>query len=154
MNDAPNKSQIILIEDNPSDVYLMRLALERSGIVFELTNFKSGADALLTLCPDTAGKGADLHPDLILLDLNTPRSDGFEVLNRIRSNPRLADVPLAIVTSSASPADKHRAALMQDTPYIQKPTQLNEFMETVGNAVRALLLQGKRTHSAGSGLPI
>jgi CheY-like chemotaxis protein len=131
-------SHIVMIEDNPSDVYLTKVALEESGVAFELTNFKSGADALLTLCP-VDGKVDSLVPDLILLDLNTPRSDGFEVLATIRGNARLANVPVAIVTSSESPADKRRAAQLGATSYIQKPTQLTAYIEGVGNAIKQLL---------------
>ena len=145
-NEASSRPHIVLIEDNPSDVYLMRLALEESGLVFEMTNFQSGADALLTLIP--AAGTEPLIPDLILLDLNTPRSDGFEVLASIRANASLAGVPVGIVTSSASPADKHRAGLIGATTYIQKPTQLAAFMDGVGSAVKRLLADGQ----AGSGL--
>jgi CheY-like chemotaxis protein len=90
MNASSTVSHIVLIDDSPSDVYLMKLALEESGLQFEMTNFQSGTEALLALCP-AAGDAADpLIPDLILLDLNTPCSDGFEVLSRIRGNPSLS----------------------------------------------------------------
>ncbi len=137
--EAAAKPQIVLIEDNPSDIYLTRLALEESGLAFELTSFQSGADALLALCPGEGTARDSLIPDLILLDLNTPRVDGFEVLTSLRSNPRLAHVPVAVITSSASPADKHRAVLIGATTFIQKPTQLAAFMEGIGSAVKLLL---------------
>jgi len=146
INDALAKARIVLIEDNPSDVYLMGFALEQSGLVFELTNFQSGADALPILCPepDSEQNSDDLLvPDLILLDLNTPGPDGFEVLARIRCNAELAGVPVAIITSSESPADKHRAKLLGASMYIQKPTQLTAFINDVGNAVKTLLAIGK-----------
>ena len=132
-------AHLVLIEDNPSDVYLMKFALEESGLVFEMTSFQNGADALLTLCPDTGAEDKCFVPDLILLDLNTPGTDGFEVLARIRGNPSLADVPVAIITSSASPADKHRASLIGATTYIQKPTELDAFVKRVSGAVKQLL---------------
>jgi len=142
-NNASTKRHIVLIEDNPSDVYLTNLALEESGLAFELTNFQSGADALAALCPAAGATNDPLIPELILLDLNTPRCDGFEVLARIRANAGLAHVPVAIITSSASPADKDRAALVGGTTYIQKPTELAAFLDGVGNAVKQLL--GNRT---------
>lgn len=130
---------IVLIEDNPSDVYLMKLALEENGLKFQMTNFQSGADALTTLCPGPADPASPPVPDIILLDLNTPRVDGFEVLAAIRRNARLALVPVAVVTSSASPIDRRRAELLGATAYIQKPTQLAAFIDSVGAAVKSML---------------
>jgi CheY-like chemotaxis protein len=136
------RQHIVLIEDNPSDVYLMELALERAGLDVELTCYQSGADALLTLCPSAVAmdpRRPKLTPNLILLDLNTPRCDGFEVLARIRGTMALADVPVAIITSSSSAADRHRATLIGTARYIHKPTQLQAFLDDVGTAVKELL---------------
>lgn len=152
-NGASENPRIVLIEDNPSDVYLLSLALEESGVAFELTNFQSGAEALLILCPAVEAADQSL-PDLILLDLNTPGPDGFEVLAKIKSTTRLTRVPVAIITSSESPADKNRAELLGAAKYIQKPTQLNSFIGEVGGAVKMLLAQGKtRTASPSSSEP-
>ncbi len=129
------KAHIVLVEDNPADAYLLKLALEQNGIAFEMVQFQRGEDALLALSADNDAP----VPDLILLDLNTPRIDGFEVLAGIRENPSLAGVPVAIFTSSSSPADKHRAALLGSTAYIPKPTQLAAFLRDVGGAVKELL---------------
>jgi chemotaxis family two-component system response regulator Rcp1 len=151
MKNVSDRPHIVLIEDNPSDVYLLNYALEESGLRFEITNFQCGADAMLILCPD--GESINLRrivPDLILLDLNTPRSDGFDILSRIRCNAHLANTPVAILTSSDSPADKRRAALLGATMYIQKPTQLTAFVKDVGAAVK-LLLATPRTAAHGRG---
>ena len=140
MSDAtPAKPRIALIEDNPSDVFLIKLALERNAVAFEMTNFQCGSDALLALCPAAGADGVPPVPDLILLDLNTPRSDGFEVLAAIRGDARICDVPVAVITSSASPADKQRAARYGATEYVQKPTELNAFIEAMGGAVKRML---------------
>lgn len=141
-NNASGKPHIVLIEDNPSDVYLVGLALEENGLEFELTNFQSGAEALPILCP-AVGATDPLVPDLIVLDLNTPGPDGFEVLARIKSNARLESVPVAILTSSESSADKRRAALLGATAYIRKPTQLKAFLDEIGSAVKILLARAK-----------
>src|SRR5580658_3059134 len=92
-NDASGKPHIVLIEDNPSDVYLMSLALEENGVAFELTNYQSGAEALPILCPAAGATNRRPLPDLIVLDLNTPGPDGFEVLARIKSNAHLEMCP-------------------------------------------------------------
>ena len=102
-------AQIVLIEDNPADVFLVRKALEENGIEHALTRFESGEDAIRVLCAETPGDS--FVPDAILLDLNTPRTDGFEALHRLRELPRLSGVPIAILTSSRDRKDKHRAAI-------------------------------------------
>jgi CheY-like chemotaxis protein len=78
--------QIVLIEDNPADLLLVRKALEENGIEHALLRFESGADAIRVLCAET--KGEVFVPDAILLDLNTPRTDGFEISHRLREFPR------------------------------------------------------------------
>ena len=86
---------------------------------------------------------APLVPDLILLDLNTPRCDGFEVLAKIRGNPGLSHVPVAVITSSSSPADRDRAGLIGSTSYLQKPTELDAFIRDVSRTVKTLLAGGR-----------
>ncbi|MDP9054308.1 MAG: response regulator [Acidobacteriota bacterium] len=129
-------AQIVLIEDNPGDVFLFEMALKENGIPYELMRFNNGAEALLVLC---ASKQANAFvPDAILLDLNTPRSDGFAVLNKLRQFPRLSHVPVAVLTSSQASSDRHRAAL-QNVRFIQKAAHLDEFLATVGWAIREML---------------
>ncbi|HEY3742752.1 MAG TPA: response regulator [Bryobacteraceae bacterium] len=129
-------AQIVLIEDNPADVTLVEMALKENGIEHTLTRFENGEDAIRILCAGLPK--VDLKPDVILLDLNTPRTDGFETLHRIRDTPRLLGVPIAILTSSGDRKDKHRATL-QGARYIVKPLQLKEFLSTVGRAVQEML---------------
>ncbi len=129
-------ARIVLIEDNLADVLLIELALTESGIVHELTRYANGEDAVRNLCGPEAA--AIPLPDAILLDLNTPRSDGFEVLIKFKKSPRFAAVPIAIITSSRATSDQHRSRL-QDTRLIVKPSQLEEFLATVGGAVKEML---------------
>jgi two-component system, chemotaxis family, response regulator Rcp1 len=134
-----NTAQIVLIEDNSADVLLVEIALKENGIPYELTRFKNGVDALSFLCAPEGKAPNAFHPDAILLDLNTPKSDGFEVLGKLRQNPHLADVPIAIITSSQATSDKHRTSIMGAVRYIYKPSQLEEFLTTVGGAVKDML---------------
>lgn len=134
-----NPAQIVLIEDNSGDVLLVELALKASGILYEMTRFTNGQAALASLCPPEGNAINAFHPDAILLDLNTPKSDGFEVLGKLRQNPHLANVPMAILTSSQTKGDKHRTSLMGAVRYIEKPSQLEEFLTTVGRAIKEML---------------
>jgi two-component system response regulator len=128
-------ARIVLIEDNPGDVLLVRLALQENGISHSLIEFESGRDAVRVLC---SAAGDSVVPDAILLDLNTPCTDGFEILHQLKDCPRLSRVPIAILTSSRAQKDKHRAAL-QGARYIEKPSQLHDFLVSVGNAIREML---------------
>jgi CheY-like chemotaxis protein len=132
-----NPARIVLIEDNPADVLLIELALKENGITYELTRFANGEDAVRSLC-DSEAAGVTPLPDAILLDLNTPHSDGFQVLVKFRKSPRFTSVPIAIITSSRATSDKHRAQL-QGTRLIEKPSQLEAFLATVGGAVKEML---------------
>jgi CheY-like chemotaxis protein len=128
-------ARIVLVEDNPGDVLLFEMALKENGIPCELTLFHNGTEALRVL----SAPGANAFvPDAILLDLNTPRSDGFQVLIKLTQSPRFSHVPIAILTSSRASSDKHRAAL-QSVRFIQKPSHLQEFLATVGGAVKEML---------------
>ena len=128
--------QIVLIEDNPGDVILVEMALKENAIPYELTRFDTGAEALQVLCAPAEANA--FVPDAILLDLNTPRSDGFHVLIQLTQSARLSHVPIAILTSSQASSDKHRA-VMQGVRYIQKPSHLEQFLATVGLAVKEML---------------
>lgn len=132
-NDGP--PEILLIEDNPGDVNLVKYALREKGIEYVLTHYCNGDDAVDAM---SAQPAEAKPPDMILLDLNTPKTDGFAALARLMQMPRLAHVPIAILTSSRAHSDKHRAAL-HGARYIEKPSQLREFVASVGNAVREML---------------
>ena len=125
--------RILLVEDNPADVYLIEEALRTHGVQFEMKWLRDGEQALELLTE--AGLGA---PDLVLLDLNLPRVDGKEVLTRIRQTPHLAAVPVAIMTSSDSPQDRREMADLGASCYIKKPPTLDEFLE-VGGVIKNLL---------------
>ncbi len=134
MNTQP--AQIVLIEDNPADVFLVELALKKYGIDYFLLKFQTSQDAVRSLC--VAPKKGDRLPDLILMDLNTPRSDGFESLRDLKRSSRLARVPIAILTSSRARSDKLQAAGL-GIPYIEKPSQLDPFLTSVGQVVKEIL---------------
>ena len=91
------------------------------------------------LCPEENTKGDPFVPDAILLDLNTPKSDGFNVLVKLKNTPHLAGVPIAIFTSSQATIDKTRSNVLGAARYIQKPSDLEEFLKTVGQAIKEML---------------
>jgi CheY-like chemotaxis protein len=127
---------IVLIEDNPADVFLVRKALSENGIPCSLKVFETGREAVRIFC-GPANEDFPV-PEAILLDLLTPCTDGFDALSRLRQSPRLAEVPIAILTSSRSPGDKRRAA-NQGVRFIEKPCELDDFIECVGREVSEML---------------
>lgn len=128
------KASIMLVEDNPADVLLVRKALQEKGLNFELTCFDEGEKALKNL-----SQPGRLLPDLILLDLQLPKIQGIDMLRLIRNMPKFADVPVVILTSSESPGDKHRTELLGAARYIKKPSMLEDFFREVGGGVEEML---------------
>jgi two-component system response regulator len=125
---------ILLIEDNPDDVKLTQRAFDRSKIAdkISLEVVRSGSEALDFLF----GEGAYIYrntrimPAVILLDLNLPRIDGFQVLERIRSDKRTNLIPVVILTSSKEETDIKKAYLLGANSYIRKPVDFNKFSDT------------------------
>lgn len=125
--------RILLVEDNPADVYLIEEALRTHGVQYEMKWLRDGEQALALLA-----QGGLIAPDLVLLDLNLPRVDGKEVLARIRQTPALASTPVAIMTSSDSPQDRREMAELGANCYIKKPPTLDEFLD-VGSVIKSLV---------------
>ena len=124
---------ILLGEDNPADVYLIRQALEEHGVKYKLEIASHGGEMISAL----TNRRSD-PPDLIILDLNLPRYDGLEILKAVRNDSRLKDIPVVILTSSDSPKDKVAAAEFGADCYIRKPSKLDEFM-AIGGTLQLLL---------------
>ena len=129
-----NPARIVLVEDNPADILLVKLALKENGIEHTLYHYATGEKAVQALCAEN-GSGK-FSPDAVLLDLNTPASDGFNVVVKLRAC--FPGVPVTILTSSRARSDKNRAAEMR-VPYVEKPSELNRFVVTVGEAVKSML---------------
>jgi len=127
------RPRIVLIEDNETDVLLVKRALTQHGIDCELEHWADGELA------ETAIRGWETNPSLVLVDLNLPRVDGFDLLRLIRSRPQLAGVRVAVFTSSNSPADMRRAHELGADAYIVKPPGLNSFLNEVGRRIREFL---------------
>jgi len=125
-------ARILLGEDNPADVYLIRQALEENGVKYTLEVAAHGGEMI-----EAVSKRGNA-PDLVVLDLNLPRHDGLEILKLIRDNQDYNGVPVVILTSSDSPRDRTAASLLGAACYIRKPSNLEEFME-IGRTIQSLL---------------
>jgi len=136
----PRIFRIVVIEDNDGDVYLLEKALKDRHIDYELTRFEDGEEAIRALGGEGAEGAALPVPDLILIDLNVPRREGFDILRVVRSRPALSTVPVGIFTSSDAQQDRHRVSYLGAERYIHKPPNLEEFIAKVGQAVEEMLV--------------
>ncbi len=133
--------RILLAEDNPGDVLLVRRALEEHRIQHELHVVKNGGEAL-DFVAGIGQPGGPPRPDLILLDLNLPKADGASILTELRKNPDCAQTPVIAVTSSDAQKDRARMAELGIRHYFRKPTDFYEFMR-LGEIVRAVIQQSQ-----------
>jgi CheY-like chemotaxis protein len=131
--------QILLAEDNPADVYLIREALKEHHIECNIVALADGREVLNALFPD----GDAWVPDLIILDLNLPRHDGSEILAKIRSSEAGSRVPVVILTSSDSPRDREAAIALGASAYVSKPSNLDEFLK-LGSLFKEMVTGAKR----------
>ena len=132
----PRSIRVLLIEDNIADVYLIGEALKEERLDFELEIIQNGEDAVDALEHWNDDEGR--RPDIVLLDLNLPRSDGKTVLKRLQELPDGVRVPVVVITSSDSPKDREDVARLGASLYFRKPSSLAEFMK-LGSVVRAFL---------------
>jgi CheY-like chemotaxis protein len=129
---------VLLAEDNPGDVFLVRRALEKHGLLeVELVVVEDGQAALRYIERVDADDSVAC-PNLALLDLNLPRATGSRILTRIRQSRRCRGIPIIIVTSSDSPLDRDAASQLGASAYFRKPGDLAGFMR-LGQIVRDAL---------------
>ena len=130
--------RIFLAEDNVADVVLVREALDRHSIRYELTSYPDAQAAILAA--ERCGVEGHPAPDLILVDLNLPWGHGCDVLEAAAKNPALNSVRKAILSSFVgSPGDVERARRLGATSFIMKPANLEESLEDVGRQIAQLL---------------
>ena len=124
---------ILLVEDNPDDVELTRIAFAQAKIANPLHVVDNGVEALDYLFGRGAWARQARHeaPALILLDLNMPRMDGREVLQAIRADAETRSLPVVVMTTSAEPFDVEACYLLGANSYIRKPVDFDQFMGAV-----------------------
>jgi CheY-like chemotaxis protein len=132
----------MLVEDSPADVYLVREAMREEGLECDLRIAEDGEKAIQII--DRVDQDVDTPaPKLALLDINVPKKNGTQVLERLRQSPRCGNIPIVMISSSDSPAERRRAFELGATDYFRKPSSLNEFMQ-LGKLVRRLHEQAVR----------
>lgn len=121
--------RVLLVEDSPSDVRLIREALKDATVPVQIMVARDGVEAIEHLKQSETGQA--FRPDLILLDLNLPRKNGKEVLAEIKASPTLKPIPVLVMTSSRSDEDIAQVYSLNGNCYITKPGDLHEYVHVV-----------------------
>lgn len=119
--------RMLLIEDNPADIELAREAFEGSGM--EILIARDGVEALESL-----RRAAETHqalPDLILVDLNLPRLDGRQVIEKLKRDPSLSHIPAIVLSSSEALTDINESYERGANCYLKKPADFVAFQDLV-----------------------
>jgi len=119
--------EVLLVEDSPGDVRLTREALRDAKVQLSLNVVSDGVEAMEFLSRTMMFSAAP-RPNIILLDLNLPRLDGREVLEAIKRNPTLMNIPVVVLTTSESQADVMRSYKLHANCFITKPVDLEVFI--------------------------
>jgi CheY-like chemotaxis protein len=127
---------ILLVEDDENDVLFLRTACNRSGLRHPLITVADGQQAIdyLSGTGTFADRAAHPLPCLVLLDLNLPIKNGFEVLQWLRDNPSLNTLLIIVLTSSSAESDAHHAYTLGANSYVMKPSnpdRLQDLMDLI-----------------------
>ena len=144
-----NVPEILLAEDNAADIYLIREALREHLVDCPLRVVTDGQQVLRILAA-AESQAEPQYPALIILDLNLPRHDGIEILQRLKETPALRHVPVVVLTSSDSPRDRQAADLLGVTRFLRKPSSLEQFL-SLGAVFKELLQPDSRARHCESG---
>ncbi|MDG9929314.1 MULTISPECIES: response regulator [Pseudomonas] len=125
---------ILLVEDNPHDLELTLVALERSQLANDVVVKRDGAEALDYLLRRGEHLSRDDgNPAVLLLDLKLPKVDGLEVLKTVRETPALRSIPVVMLTSSREEPDLMRAYEMGVNAYVVKPVEFKDFVAAISD---------------------
>lgn len=128
------QKKILLVEDNYSHVRLIKEIWDDIAPSHQLLVVKDGFEAISFLYQQ-GDYAQSPHPDLILLDLNLPKKDGREVLQKIKSDPNLQHIPVIILTTSTNEEDIFQSYKLNANCYITKPRNLNDLFKVIGKIV-------------------
>lgn len=129
------KARILVVEDNPSDVDLLRWALQGADVDFDLKVINDGGEAMAYVRRHAE---SEIPHDLAILDLNVPKNDGLEILEAMRSTTAFRALPVAVLTSSSSPRERTKLTALNVTRLIAKPLEFDEFMK-IGYVIKQVL---------------
>lgn len=129
------RSDVLLVEDNPSDAELTVRALKKQGFANEIFHVEDGEQALdfLFCRGEYSNRSIDQPVKVVLLDLKLPKVNGLEVLREVKANPATSRIPVVILTSSREDPDISTAYELGANSYVVKPVDFDDFIKAVQN---------------------
>lgn len=125
---------ILFVEDNPRDIELTLIALERSQLANQVVTVRDGAEALDYLHRRGAHAGRETgNPAVILLDIKLPKVNGLQVLEEVKASAELSNIPTVMLTASNESPDLSEAYRLGVNAYVVKPVRFTEFVEAVSS---------------------
>lgn len=123
---------ILLVEDNPKDLELTLLALEKTNLANEVVTVRDGREALDYLFRrGTYANRTVGNPAVVLLDLKLPKIDGIQVLEQVKADPNLQSVPVVMLTTSREEKDLLRSYQLGVNAFVVKPVAFKAFIEAI-----------------------
>ena len=126
MTSTEKSAKILVVDDEPDVLKFVRMRLLAAG--YEVHTAENGETALHLI--------RSIHPDLILLDIKLPLYDGYEILRRVRADPKLAGIPIILATADASVRIKEGSRLLDANNYIMKPFDADEMLKIIAREIR------------------
>ena len=123
--------EILVVDDEPGDVELIRAAIVEGRFICNVAVARNGLDAM-TVLQKTAPEHTDaVTPDLVLLDINMPKMNGYDVLTAMRKDPKLARIPVVVLTTSDAERDVFRSYDLGASGFVTKPIDMDQLFSAI-----------------------
>ena len=130
MSSSLRLAHILIVDDNPGDIFLIKTQLKEFKVRVEIDDVQNGIEALRYLRKE-APHQQKTRPDLMLLDVNMPKRNGFEILEEIKGDPNLRDIPVLVLSGTGERVDIERVIRLGGLDLIQKPLELVDCVRIV-----------------------
>jgi CheY-like chemotaxis protein len=128
----PSELTLVMVDDNVDEIFLTRRQMRREGIVNGFISERK-PERLMEMLDELAEAGIDKDKVLILLDINMPRTNGFEALGVLRAHPKYKDIPVVMLSASDDETDMFEAFDLGANGYVVKPFKADEFFAALTN---------------------
>lgn len=146
---AENALEILLVEDNDNDAEFTLRVFKKNKLASNIVRVKDGEEALdfILAKGEYKNRNIDNKPNLILLDLKLPKVDGLEVLEKVREDERVNEIPIVMLTSSKEERDRMKSYKLGVNSYIVKPVDFSSFREAIRGIGYYWLVLNEQPHS-------